>query len=59
MVLKAVFVGAPVSRVVGLDRRATPELRRMASDYAAERRAAHRVVPEDVALILNSGASQG
>jgi hypothetical protein len=54
MVLKAVFVGAPVSRIVGLVRRATPEMRRMAEDYAAERRAAGRVVPEDVSLILST-----
>lgn len=59
MVLKAVFVGAPVGGIVGLETRATPELRRMASDYAAERRAAHRVVPDDVALILRSGARNG
>jgi len=54
MVLKAVFVGTPVSRIVGLSRRATPEMRRMAEDYAAERRAAGRAVPEDVSLILNT-----
>ena len=54
MVLKAVFVGAPVSRIVGLAGRATPEMRRMAEDYAAERRAAGRAVPEDVSLILNT-----
>jgi hypothetical protein len=55
MVLKAVFVGAPVSRIVGLSRRATPELRRMAEDYASERRAAGRAVPEDVTLVLSTG----
>jgi hypothetical protein len=59
MVLKAVFVGAPVARVVGLEHRATPELARMATDYAAERTAAHRVVPADVDLILASATRNG
>jgi hypothetical protein len=59
MVLKAVFVGAPVARVIGLEARATSELGRMATDYAAERRAAHRVVPADVDLILASATRNG
>lgn len=56
MVLKAVFVGAPLGRVFGLERRVTPDLVRMAEDYAAERRAAGRPVPRDLALILSVGA---
>jgi len=52
MVLKAVFVGVPLQRVVGLQTRLSPELARMARDYAAERRAAGRTVPDDLALIL-------
>jgi hypothetical protein len=52
LVLKAYFVGVPVSRVVGLERRKTPELRRMASDYASERRAAGRSVPADIDLAM-------
>ena len=55
MVLKAVFTGARLSRVVGLERRVTPDLVRMAKDYAAERRAAGRDVPEDVHRILSVG----
>jgi hypothetical protein len=51
MVLKAVFTGAPLSKVVGLSGRLNPELRRMAEDYARERRAAGRPVPEDIQLI--------
>jgi hypothetical protein len=51
MVLKAVFLGVRLPRVLGLAARVTPELARMADDYAAERRAAGRVVPEDLALI--------
>jgi hypothetical protein len=51
MVLKALFVGAPLARVIGLAERTTPELVRMALAYASERRAAGRPVPADVALI--------
>lgn len=53
MVLKAVFVGVAVDRINGLDRRITPELARMAADYAAERRAAGRPVPADVKYIVD------
>lgn len=51
MVLKAVFVGVPLARVVGLDARRSPELARMAHDYAAERRAAGRTIPDDLSLL--------
>jgi hypothetical protein len=51
MVLKAVFLGVRLARVIGLGERLTPELARMADDYAAERRAAGRNVPEDLALL--------
>lgn len=54
LVMKALFTQAPVARIVGLGPRVTDELRRMATDYAAERNAAGRVVPEDVALILHT-----
>jgi hypothetical protein len=50
--MKAVFIEAPVARIEGLAERRTPELRRMARDYASERRAAERSVPSDVDLIL-------
>ena len=52
MVLKAMFNGVALARIVGLARRAGPELARMASDYAAERRAAGRSVPADIDLVL-------
>lgn len=52
LVLKAIFLSVPVARIVGLSRRATPELRRMVSEYASERRAAGRPVPSDVAHVL-------
>ena len=51
MVLKALFVGAPLSRVVGLAERRTPELVRMVEAYASERRAAGRPVPDDAKLV--------
>jgi hypothetical protein len=54
MVLKCLFCEVPISRVVDLSRRVTPELRRMVEAYAAERRAAGRPVPADAALVLGS-----
>lgn len=50
LVLKAMFNGIALARIVGLDRRRNPELARMAADYAAERTAANRTVPADIAL---------
>ena len=54
MVLKALFIGAPVARIVGLATRVTDELVRMVEAYASERRAAGREVPEDAKLIRRS-----
>ena len=51
LALKAVFLGVRVSRILGLPGRKGPELSRMASDYAAERTAAGRAVPEDLRLL--------
>jgi hypothetical protein len=51
MVLKALFVGVSLERVVGLRTRLSPDLARMARDYAAERRAAGRSIPPDLGLI--------
>jgi len=42
LVMKAVFVEAPLDHVLGLDDRLSPELTRMALDYAAERKSAGR-----------------
>jgi hypothetical protein len=53
MVLKAVFNGVPLLRLAGLAKRVTPDLVRMARDYAAERRAAGRDAP-DLDLIFNA-----
>jgi hypothetical protein len=52
LVLKAIFLGVPVARIVGLPQRATAELRRMVSEYASERRAAGRPIPSDVDHVL-------
>ena len=51
MVLKAVFNGVKLVRIVGLEDRCNPELARMAGDFAAERRAAGRPVPADLGLV--------
>jgi hypothetical protein len=52
MIMKAIFNGLPLRRVVGLAERTNGELRRMVAAYASERRAAGRPVPADVELIL-------
>ena len=54
MVLKALFNNVALARVRGLDRRANSELARMATDYAAERRAAGRSIPGDIGLAMRS-----
>jgi hypothetical protein len=51
LALKAAFLGIALARVVHLASRRSPELARMADDYAAERRAAGRPVPSDLTLI--------
>jgi len=48
MVLKALFLGVALERIAGLEQRVTPELRRMAIDYASERQAAGRSIPGDM-----------
>lgn len=57
MVLKALFIGVPLHRIVGLTARITPELKRMAADYASERRAAGRRVPADIEWLLNQAST--
>ncbi|MGX1880764.1 EboA domain-containing protein [Streptomyces sp. NPDC055287] len=53
-VLKCLFTGVPVDAVDGLSRRARAdsELARMLRDYAAERTAAGRPVPDDLHRVL-------
>jgi len=48
MVLKALFTGVELARILAFEGRVTPELSRMAGDYASERRAAGRSVPPDL-----------
>ena len=48
MVLKALFVGATLWPIIGLDRRANPELARMLCDYAHERWSAGRPVSPEL-----------
>lgn len=48
MVLKALFVGSRLAPIIGLDRRANPELARILRDFAHERWAAGRVVPPEL-----------
>lgn len=55
MVIKALFVGAPLARIVGLEERRSPTLCRMAADFAAERRAARRAVPADAVALAEGG----
>lgn len=57
MVLKALFTGVALQRIVNLQARITPELRRMAADYASERRAAGRSVPPDIEWLLNQAST--
>lgn len=57
MVLKAVFTGMPLARVAGLAERTTPALRRMAADFRSERRAAGRIVPADLDLLLDASSA--
>ena len=51
MVLKAAFSGVALARIVGLGSRLNAELARMANDFASERTAAGRAVPDDLAIV--------
>lgn len=48
MVLKALFIGAMLEPIYGLDERANPDLARILRDYAHERWAADRVVSPEL-----------
>jgi hypothetical protein len=52
LVMKAALVGAPVSRMIGLERRANRELCRMALDYRDQERSAGRPFPTDLWLVI-------
>ncbi|MFC8240518.1 EboA domain-containing protein [Streptomyces chartreusis] len=53
-VLKCVFCEIPLARVSGLDARADRELARMLADFAHERIAAGRDVPQDVRHVVRA-----
>jgi len=48
MVVKCVFVGAPIDSLAGLRERRNPELLQMLRDFVAERHAAGRPLPDEV-----------
>lgn len=52
LVMKAAFVGAPLARIVGLDRRGNRELCRMALDYIDQQESAARAVPPDLDRLI-------
>ncbi|MGJ7906597.1 EboA domain-containing protein [Actinopolyspora sp. H202] len=52
-VLKCVFLGIPLRDVFGLPERLDAELARMLTDYARERSAAGREIPNDVWLVVD------
>lgn len=58
MVLKALFTGVALERIVGLTPRITPDLMRMANDFASERRAAGRPVPPDIWRLTGAQRSE-
>ncbi|MFC5238763.1 EboA domain-containing protein [Streptomyces atrovirens] len=53
-ILKCVFTGIPLARVEGLAERTDRELVRMLADFAQERLAAGRDVPDDIRPLLRS-----
>lgn len=59
LVMKSMFVELPLERVVGWQARVSPELVRMARDFRAERTAAGRPVPSDIALIEAAAEAKG
>jgi len=58
LVLKALFLGIAITPVVGLQRRANPELSRMCEAYIDERRAAGRGFPCDIWLAIAPHTSE-
>jgi len=54
LVMQALVTGAALERVLGLGARVTPDLVRMANDWASERRAAGRSVPADIDYITEA-----
>lgn len=59
LVMKAAFVGAPIARIAGLERRANRELCRMALDYVDQQESAGREVPADLDRLVAPFAQPG
>lgn len=57
LVMKALFNGLPVQRIVGLAARLNEDLVRMCRDYACERRAAGRAISPDLAMLEQGSLS--
>ena len=53
MILKALFVGSPLSKIQGLEQRANLTLGKMLVDYAKERRTANRSVSPELWQLVN------
>lgn len=58
MVLKALFTGVKLDRIVNWKTRNNADLIRMASEYKKEREAAGREVPEDILTIIDNPRSE-
>jgi len=58
LVIKALFIDVPLSRIHGLDQRLSPELARMALDLADERRSAGRAIAPQLWLCLGPHAGE-
>jgi hypothetical protein len=58
MVLKGLFLGLAIERIVGIEQRANPDLSRMCENYVVEREAAGRSVPVDIWLGVGPFASE-
>jgi hypothetical protein len=54
MILKAIFMGSPLSLIQGLDRRHNSALRQMLMDYVQERQAAKRTVIPEIWQLINA-----
>ncbi len=59
LVMKALFIGVSLRRIVCLSERITPGLRRMVRDHVKERTVADRPVHADTKLILNPLVTSG